>query len=174
MQVLRLYLLPCSRCASPVQRVSTWFNTAYFHAVQVDSFNRAQSGRMSRRISRLWSGKKSPKTPSPEGKTMTTPGGGNVTLDEMLIYQPVRRSACTRFPIPAGHVSRSFNVLSCRRSGPYPSMDVVCNLEFKHISRHECMSVRVFMHGKAIGNCHQAHSAASQMAQVTSKSTRHF
>ena len=61
-------------------------------SMQVDSFNRAQSGKMSRRISRLWSGKKSPKTPSPEGKGLySQPSGGtNVTLDEMLIYQPVR------------------------------------------------------------------------------------
>ena len=126
----QMHLLPCGWCASSVQARSTWVKAVCGDAVQVDSFNRAQSGRMSRRISRLWSGKKSPKTPSPEGKTMTTPGGGNVTLDEMLIYQPVRLSACTRFPNPAGHVLRNSHVVSCRTSCPYSPKGTVCNLDF--------------------------------------------
>ena len=87
--------------------------TDWLNSVQVDSFNRAQSGRMTRRISRLWSGKKSPKTPSPEGKTVATPGGGNVTLDEMLIYQPVRFSCFPENLLLSGQIHGGLHQSFC-------------------------------------------------------------
>lgn len=60
-------------------------------AVQLDSFSKA-STRSGRRLSRLFSGRKSPKTPSPGGST--TPGSTAtpppMTLDDMMLYQTVR------------------------------------------------------------------------------------
>ena len=64
------------------------------HLLQLDSFNKANT-RGTRRLSKLFSGRKSPKTPSPGGGS--TPGGsapGNLTLEEMLLYQTV--SLCKR------------------------------------------------------------------------------
>ena len=58
--------------------------------MQLDSFNKA-SAKSGRRLSRLFSGRKSPKTPSPGGGS--TPGGSapaSLTLEEMLLYQTVR------------------------------------------------------------------------------------
>ena len=57
---------------------------------QLDSFNKA-SAKSQRRLSRLFSGRKSPKTPSPGGGS--TPGTSGappaLTLEEMLLFQTV-------------------------------------------------------------------------------------
>ena len=67
--------------------------------VQLDSFNKANT-RGTRRLSKLFSGRKSPKTPSPGGGS--TPGGSapaTLTLEEMLLYQTVSlTSPCTALP----------------------------------------------------------------------------
>ena len=60
-----------------------------FANVQLDSFNKANT-RGSRRLSKLFSGRKSPKTPSPGGgSTPGGPGAPALTLEEMLLYQTV-------------------------------------------------------------------------------------
>ncbi len=61
--------------------------------IQLDSFNRAASGRGGK-LGRLFSGRKSsPKTPGKESPAKsdpaTPPTQPNLSLDDMLIYQPV-------------------------------------------------------------------------------------
>lgn len=61
--------------------------------MQLDSFNRAASGRNGK-FTRLFSGRKSsPKTPNRESPAKsdpaTPPTQPNLSLDDMLIYQPV-------------------------------------------------------------------------------------
>ena len=59
-------------------------------ALQVDSFNRHASGKGGGKLSRLFSTKKSPRgSPSPSGPTTPQPSGGSISLDDMLLYQPV-------------------------------------------------------------------------------------
>ena len=59
-------------------------------ALQVDSFNRHASGKGGGKLSRLFSTKKSPRgSPSPNGPATPQPSGGSISLDDMLLYQPV-------------------------------------------------------------------------------------
>ena len=73
-------------------------------SAQVDSFNRASSGRGGK-LGRLFSGRSrpSPKTPNTASPAKsdppTPPTGPSLSLDDMLIYQPVRPSSLSFGPL---------------------------------------------------------------------------